>query len=254
MRPFVIFTDLEGSLLDAVTGDFSPAASMLEKLRRERVPLIPVSTRTIDELEPLALQLGVTDAMIVESGGAIARFTKKGWELEACAGSADILLDVIKEIEDQTGAELTVYSALPREEAARFSGLSGETLIRSANRQFEEPFVVERGNIEEIIAAADAMGFAVRRGRRFYHLLKKCNEGAAFARLRDELDCVIAVGLGDVPVDAGFLSRSDVPVIIPRPDGTPDAELLASVPHARLAPAPGPVGWAAAVDEICFTN
>jgi mannosyl-3-phosphoglycerate phosphatase len=254
MRPYAIFTDLEGSLLDALTGDFSPAGPMLQKLRGASVPVIPVSTRTIDELEPLARALEITDAMIIESGSAIARYTGNGWELEACAASAETLLDVIREIEDQTGAELTVYSALPPDEAARLSGLSGESLIRSANRRFEEPFVLERGNIEDVIAAADTMGFAVRRGRRFYHLLRKCNEGEAFTRLREELACGVAVGLGDAPIDAGFLSRSDVAVIIPRADGTPDAELVARVPHARLAPAPGPIGWAAAVGQICFTN
>lgn len=254
MKPYVVFTDLEGSLLDAVTRDFSPADPVLKKLRAAHVPVIPVSTKTLDELVPLAIGLGVTDAMIVESGSAIARFTLNGWQLEACAAPAETLLDVIREIEDQSGAELTVYSALPYDEAARLSGLSGESLIRSANRQFDEPFVLERGNIEDVIAAANAMGFAVQRSRRFYHLLKECDEGEAFTRLREELGCDVAVGLGDAPIDAGFLSRSDVAVIIPRVDGLPDAELVEKVPHARVAHAPGPVGWAAAVHQICFAN
>lgn len=254
MKPYVVFTDLEGSLLDAVTRDFSPAGPTLKKLRVARVPVILVSTKTLDELEPLALELGVKDAMIVESGSAIARYTRNGWQLEACAAPAETLFDVIREIEDQTGAELTVYSALPPEEAAHLSGLSGESLIRSVKRRFEEPFVLDRGNIEDVIAAADAMGFAVARGRRFYHLLRKCNEGEAFTRLYEELECDIAVGLGDTPIDADFLARSDVAVIIPGADGEPDAELVARVPHARVAPAPGPAGWAAAVDQICFAN
>lgn len=254
MKKYAVFTDLEGSLLDAVTRDFSPAGSTLEKLRAARVPVIPVSTRTLDELEPLARELGIRDAMIVESGSAIARYTRNGWRLEACAAPAETLLDVIREIEDRTGAELTVYSALSPEEAAHLSGLSGESLIHSLIRKFEEPFVLDRGNIEDVIAAADAIGFEVARGRRFYHLLRKCDEGEAFRRLYEELGCDVTVGLGDTPVDAGFLARSHVAVIIPGTDGEPDAELMAKVPHALVAPAPGPAGWAAAVDQVCFAN
>jgi hypothetical protein len=44
--------------------------------------------------------------------------------------------------------------------------------------------------------------------------------------------------------------RADVPIIVPGPDGTADAELLAMVPKARVAPAPGPAGWTAALDDV----
>jgi len=37
------------------------------------------------------------------------------------------------------------------------------------------------------------------------------------------------------------------PIVVPRPSGGPDPALAAALPGAELAPAPGPVGWNAAV-------
>ena len=158
-----------------------------------------------------------------------------------------------REIEDRSGTSLTVYSALPDSEAARISGRSGELLHASLRRCFSEPFVIESGEFENVRRAAAALGFSVRRGRRFLHLCRECDEGEAFARLRDELRCETAVAIGGAAVDAEFVSRADVAAIVPGPDGRVDEELLAKVPHARVAPAPAPDGWAAAVEEVLRT-
>jgi len=40
---------------------------------------------------------------------------------------------------------------------------------------------------------------------------------------------------------------TDWPVIVPRPDGQPEAWLRRRLPHARVAPAPGPTCWNRAV-------
>ena len=69
-------------------------------------------------------------------------------------------------------------------------------------------------------------------------------------RLRDELRCEVAVGIGGTGVDAEFLARADVAIVIPNADGSVDRELLERLPHARIAPAPAPGGWAAAVQGL----
>lgn len=223
---------------------------MIQRLLAAGIPIIPVSMMTLDEIAPIADELGLQRAMVIEAGGAIARWTEGGWTVEACGPPAETLLDVIREIEDRSGASLLVYSALPQREAARFSGRSGEMLQASTHRCFSEPFIIESGDVEAIRSAAASIGFSLRRGRRFFHLCRECDEGEAFARVRDELRCEIAVALGGSVLDAEFLARADVPIIVPGADGTPDADLLARVPKARLAPSPAPAGWAAAVSDV----
>ena len=246
----MIFTALEGTLLEPSTLEAGPSRSILERLHAAGVPVVPVTVMTLEEVEPIARELGLRHAMIIEAGGAIARFVDGAWDVEPCGPDPDTLLDVVREIEEISGADLLVYSALPDDEAARLSGRSGEMLARSMHRRFSEPFVVEGGSITAVVKAAASIGFSVRRGRRFFYLCRACDEGEAFSRLREELRCEAAIALGGSPLDAEFLTRAEVPIVVPERNGEPDAELLAKVPNARIAPAPGPAGWGGAIEEV----
>ena len=248
-RP-VVFTALEGTLLDFETFEAGASRAALKRLANEDVPIVPVSVMTMSELEPIARDLGFKHAMIIEAGGAIARRTPTGWNVEPCGPESDVLLDAVAAIENRSGADLIVYSVLPEQEAARLSGRSGAMLSRSTQRGFSEPFVVEKGDIADVEKAASELGFKVRRGRRFFYLCRADVEGEAFLRLREELHCDLAIAVGGSPLDAEFLLRSEIPVIVPGADGEVDPELRTRVPRARVAPTSGPAGWAAAVEEI----
>jgi mannosyl-3-phosphoglycerate phosphatase len=245
----VVFTSVDGTLLDALTFAAGPSRATVQRLQAAGVPIVPVSIMTLDELAPIAAELGLQDAMVIEAGGALARWVDGAWAVEACGPPAETLLDVVLDIEDRTGARLLVYSALPEVEAARVSGRSGAMLDASQVRRFSEPFLIETGELDAVARAAAEIGFSVRRGRRFLHLCRECDEGEAFRRIRDELGADVAVAVGGASVDAEFLALADVAIIVPGPDGQADAELLAKLPDARVAPAPGPDGWAAAVEE-----
>lgn len=244
-----VFTSIDGTLLDARTFEAGENRDTIRRLLDAGVPVIPVSVMTLDEVTPIATQLGLRHAMVIEAGGAIARWTGEAWEIEPCGPAAETLLDVVLDIEQRSGANLLIYSALPDRDAARLSGRSGEMLHASTHRCFSEPFVIESGDLESVQRAAASIGFSVRRGRRFLHLCRAFDQGEAFTRLRDELQCDVAIAVGGAAVDAEFLMRADIAIIVPGPDGEPDAELLASVPNARIAPIPGPAGWAAAVHD-----
>jgi mannosyl-3-phosphoglycerate phosphatase family protein len=245
-----VFTSVDGTLLDARTFDAGPNRAAVRRLAAAGIPVIPVTVMTLEEVAPIAAELGLRHAMIVEAGGAIARWNGTVWDVEPCGPPAETLLDVVLDLENRSGANLLVYSALPDADAARLSGRSGEMLRASTHRRFSEPFVIESGDLEAVKRAAASIGFSVRRGRRFLHLCRTCDEGEAFTRLREELQCDVAIAVGGAAVDVEFLARADIPIIIPGPDGQPDAELLTSLPHARVAPSPAPRGWAAAVDDI----
>ena len=244
-----VFTAVDGTLLDSRTFDAGANRAVIQRLLSSEIPVIPVSVMTLEEIAPIASDLGLQQAMIIEAGGAIARWTEGKWEVEPFAPVAETFLDVVTRIEDRSGANLLIYSAMENSDAARVSGRSGEMLHASTRRCFSEPFTIESGDLPSIEKAAEEIGFSVRRGRRFFYLCRKCDEGEAFARLRDELQCDIAIGVGGSVVDAEFLARADIAIIVPGIDGNADPELVAKLPEARVAPAPAPKGWAAAVDD-----
>ncbi len=67
----VIFTDLDGSLLDADTYRYDAARAALEELTACQVPLVLCTSKTWAEVEPLRQELGNTDPFIVENGGGV---------------------------------------------------------------------------------------------------------------------------------------------------------------------------------------
>lgn len=244
-----VFTAVDGTLLDSRTFEAGESRETIARLSAAGIPVIPMSVMTLDEIVPIAEDLGLRTAMVVEAGGAIARWKDGGWEVEPCGPPAETFLSVVTEIEDRSGANLLVYSAMEESAAAQVSGRTGEMLHASTCRRFSEPFVIESGDLEAIQRAAAEIGFSVRRGRRFFHLCRQCDEGEAFTRLREELRCDVAIAVGGSLVDAEFLTRADLSIVVPAPDGRIDAELMAMVPTARIAPSPSPAGWSAAVEE-----
>lgn len=227
-----VFTSVVGTLIDARTFDAGTNPAVVARLQSEGVPVIPISVLPLDEIEPVAERFGFRDVMVVEAGGAIARRSGSEWIVEPCGVPAELLLDVVAAIEDRSGAHLRV-----------------EMLDAATRRCYSEPFIIESGDPERVRRAAAELGYSIRSGRRYLYLCRECDEGAAFARVREEVRCEVAVALGGSMIDLEFLSRADIPMIVPGPDG-PDPELLERVPHARVAPAPAPDGWAAVVEEL----
>ena len=67
----VVFTDLDGTLLDRTTYSYASAVPALESLRQKKIPIVFCSAKTSAEQEAYRKELGIGDPFIVENGGAI---------------------------------------------------------------------------------------------------------------------------------------------------------------------------------------
>jgi len=67
----LVFTDLDGSLLNHDDYSFEEARPALDRLRKAKIPLIFVTSKTCREVEPLQNRLGLREPFIVENGGGI---------------------------------------------------------------------------------------------------------------------------------------------------------------------------------------
>jgi len=70
-RQLVVFSDLDGTLLDHDTYSFDDARPALERLGHAGVPLVLCTSKTRAEVEPLREALDNDSPFIVENGGAI---------------------------------------------------------------------------------------------------------------------------------------------------------------------------------------
>ncbi len=255
MNGWMVFTALDGSLLDARTCSPEAAKASLQRLAAAGVPVIPVTSRTFAEARPLAERLDLEGPIVIESGGGIARRVGSSWRIESYGTDTGTLRTAVPIIERQAEARLRLYSAMRLDEAAAASGLTGIDLRRSMQRHFDEPFLLDAGSLDDVVRAAELLGLRIRSSERFHHLSGVWGNGHAAQRLRDETARSLGaqpfvVALGVSPMDADFLALADIPIIIPRSDGTADPALRARFPEARLATAAGPRGWADAIDEI----
>ncbi|MBP1733392.1 MAG: mannosyl-3-phosphoglycerate phosphatase, partial [Deltaproteobacteria bacterium] len=67
----VIFTDLDGTLLDSMTYSFEPARPALRKLKDLGIPLIICSSKTRLEIERYRQEFGSLYPFVAENGGGI---------------------------------------------------------------------------------------------------------------------------------------------------------------------------------------
>jgi mannosyl-3-phosphoglycerate phosphatase len=260
----VVFSDLDGTLLDHETYSFDAASPALERLREHGIPLVLCTSKTRAEIAPLRRALGNTHPFISENGGAV--FIPAGYFPFALSGAerrddldviaigdsyAD-LVTALSRASRSAGVAVRGFADMTDADVAAATGLSLEEAHLARQREFDEPFeILDADRADDLCAAIEREGKRWTAGGRFHHIMGASDKAAAVRFLttlyRRRLGAVTTVGLGDAPNDASFLAEVDIPVAIasPRVD-----QLLALVPAARPTRLPGPAGWNEAVLEI----
>jgi len=272
MKRLVVFTDLDGTLLDSRTYRWQAAEPALRRLRLQGAPVVLCTSKTRAEVLPLRQELGLRDPFVVENGGAIciprnyfpfalptARVEAGFQVLELGVGYAK-LVQALDEAAKTSGVTVRGFSRMNDKEVAQLSGLPREQARLARKREFDEPFLLEKGTPkqkERFFRWLQQRGLRWREGGRFLHVMGGNDKGAAVSRLialyRQQYGEIATVGLGDSPNDLDFLRLVDTPVVVALPDGTHDPELRNKLPQARLAKGVGPEGWNEALRDIAGT-
>ena len=250
-----VVTDLDGTLLDH-SYDWSPARDLLRQLQQRRIPVIPCTSKTAEEVRVFRAQAGLHDPFIVENGGAVHGETAEGhpWELSLGPGWQE-LKPHLQHLQKELGEPLRPLDELTEAEGEALLGLGGESLRQAQRRCCSVPFVPPsaqgRRRLEVLV---QRMGLTVVQGNRMGHLLgPDISKGKALATLKRHLDAdqVKVLALGDSPNDLPLLEVADVAVVVPGPDG-PHPELCSGIAAGRfqLAGAPHAAGWDEAVRRI----
>ncbi len=273
MSPWVLFSDLDGTLLDEASYSFEPARAALEERGRRGIPLVLCTSKTAGETLRHQRDLGLSGPFVVETGGGIylplgyfgALFpsaVERGAHLLLPLGEwHESVLEAFNEIRRELGVAARGFSDLSVAEVARETGLPPEQAALARGREFDEPFLLADESapvVERLRRLAQERGLRVSRGGRFWHLHGDSDKGRAVAWLkalfRGKLGEIRTAGLGDSAIDLPMLSAVDVAYAVRRPDGTHDEVLRAGVPGLRCVPLAGPEGWNAAVQELLSQN
>ena len=69
--PLLIYSDLDGTLLDIHTYDWQPAAGWLERLQDNQIPIVLCSSKTAAEMLEIQSDLGLDGLPFIAENGAV---------------------------------------------------------------------------------------------------------------------------------------------------------------------------------------
>jgi mannosyl-3-phosphoglycerate phosphatase len=251
MKVRVIFTDLDGTLLELNGTICQEALDALAQLSQIGVPVCPLTSKTAAELASIMDMLGLATPAGFENGAGVL-LSDGTLELQPSAVPVAELVALLARARGETGAPVRTILELADGELSALTGLRGEALSAARARQATLPLLVERSWDERLRAALGPSGrLRLIRGNKFLHLQGDHDKVSVLPRLVQLLGqgTGVTVACGDSPNDAELLAHADVQVIVPGAGG-PNPDLVRGSPHARVAPLPHGRGWAASVRAI----
>lgn len=266
----VIFTDLDGTLLDYHTYSFAAAVPALELIQAKNIPLIICSSKTRAEIEQWKKRIDNPHPFVSENGGGIfiphayfptddlqsvwARIESvDGYDVLALGTSYAVLRKTLEELR-RDGFEIRGFGDMNAAEVAQITELSLEDAELAKMREFDEPFVFsgKATRIESLVVAIAAKGLRCVAGGRLLHVTGDNDKGKAVEVItqlyRKKFGEIITVALGDSPNDFRMLAHADYPILVRNHRGEYDPRL--TLPNLIKADGIGPKGWTQAVTQF----
>lgn len=261
----LVFSDLDGTLLDPVSYSFAAALPALDVLRAQGIALVLCSSKTRAEMMLYRQRLNNSHPFIVENGGAVyvpsgyfaapidGDRTVPGYECIVLGTPHAEIRRQFVALRAQTGARVRGFSDMDVAEIAALTWLDTEQAALARQREFDEPFVFDGPADASFLQAIERVGLNWTEGR-LHHILGRHDKGRAVRLLTAlyelERGPMTTLGLGDGANDLPMLQAVNHAVLVRHPDGLAGASLqLAGLTTTQQ---PGPGGWNEAVlDFLC---
>jgi mannosyl-3-phosphoglycerate phosphatase len=262
----IIFTDLDGTLLDHDTYQYDAVVALIQAMQEQGIPIIPVTSKTFEEVTYIQKQLNISGPLVVENGAAI--YLPKRSHLKQPTDSESIgdywvvsfseprsyWCDLIEQLKSKYAGAFRGFSDMSIEDIAKVTSLPMDAASRASQRQFAEPlyWMSDLETKQALAKELSSLGANVIQGARFVHVSGKFDKGQAVTWLmkvfqQSNHQCY-SIALGDGPNDIAMLEVTDKAVRI-RSDHHPYPELTRedNVYSSTLV---GPKGWAEVLSRL----
>jgi len=263
---YIIFTDLDGTLLDHDSYSFEQATEALKLIKDNKIPLVICTSKTQAEIEMYRDKLGNKDPFICENGGAViipedyfesVNGKKRGHYIVYELGTPySKIVEFLKEIKKTFRISIKGFSDMSPEEVSALTGINIASARSAKNRFYSEPVIIQ-GNedtIKKVKQKIRASGLNFMKGGRFLHIFSsKTDKGIAVQTLinlyKENInDSLKTIGIGDSANDLPMLAIVDIPVVVKKKSGKYDDRI--QLPHLAYADGIGPEGWNKSIQKI----
>jgi mannosyl-3-phosphoglycerate phosphatase len=263
----LIFTDLDGTLLNHEDYSFEDALPSMHRIRQAGIPLIFTTSKTRRETEHLQRDMEIDDPFIVENGAAIyfpPKYTEFFLEdtlhdppfqvsqVIQLGISYDRIRSFIEEVREKFN--IRGFGDMSVQEVSKITGLSLSHAGFAKAREYTEPFIMDPAqDIYALQGLAVGYGIKITKGGRFHHMIGvNQDKGEAVKVVKDIFNQKkgekhLTIGLGDSLNDVPMLNNMDIPVIIPHPK---KGYLEATFPGLIRAGEPGSKGWNDVIERL----
>lgn len=254
MVKWLVFTDLDGTLLDHHTYSYEAAKPAIARLKQHNIPIILNSSKTLAELDEIASQLALSAPVIAENGSIISI---PGEPLVFWGPDYGAICHLLDQFRADHGWKFRGFHDWSVEDVAEHTGLSFAAAEMAAKRQASEPLLWDdtQKNLEAFTLALDAEGLLLKRGGRFWHVMGHTDKVKAMTYLSEREqrlsgEDVRVIALGDGPNDIGMLEAADVAVIVHNSDTDEIVINARSDQQVIKTTLSGPAGWNAAIQQV----
>ena len=263
----LVFTDLDGSLLDHHSYRFDAAVPVLRRLEQAGIPVIAVTSKTRVEIESIRAELDNNHPFVVENGAAIyipaSYFSRQpegtverdGYQVLEFSPGRQKWLEILRALEPEFAGEFEYFYRAQVAGIVEMTGLSAAAAALANQREFSEPvkWLGSEQRKEQFVSALRARGAHPLQGGRFLTLAGDCDKGRALSRLREiyaaQLDNVVIhdIAIGDSNNDIAMLEAAETALLIKSP--VHDYPELRRKGGVMRSSGFGPLGWAEGVGQ-----
>lgn len=246
--PLMVFSDLDGTLIDHHSYDWTPARPALQALNRVGAGVVLASSKTAPEIDVLRREMALTDwPAIVENGAGVLR---AGARPEPDAETYRAVRRALEKVPGTLRRQFVGFGDMRAQDVSAATGLSRDRAVMAQARAFSEPGVWQGSDAHkaDFLAHLEDAGLHAQQGGRFLTLSFGATKADQVRALTQEYGPARTMALGDAPNDIKMLEACDVGVIIANPSRAP-LPVLAGEAEGRILRMPdaGPAAWNRAV-------
>ncbi len=262
MNNCLVFTDLDGTLLDHHDYNYTAALPAIEKLTALAIPIILNSSKTFAEIKSIRESMHNDDPFVVENGaviffrgGLFAGYDEPLNQIMLGKPLSEII-PLIHKFRTNYKFNFQGFSDFSVDDVVNHTGLSAADAALALKRQASEPILWHdtQTNLQKFSQLLMEQELLLVKGGRFFHIMGKHDKAQAMHWLVERYKLLanqpmISIALGDSKNDKLMLEQADYAAVIKKQDGS-FLQLERPADQIFHSQQTAPAGWREAIETV----